>query len=257
MPKLSDFSAAIFDVDDTLLDNHPGGRKLGLHEESRLRAIHAVGDKHKIPSLQNFTAEDNFNAFITAPVHSLEGAVWRILQIANLVNADVDVIEYGHPLLKEICKLKDELHEAVLRAEGAEIAGAANFIQWLVANGFEGKLAIASTAVRRDIIIALEVIGVQEFFPNACIISKDMFSHAKPHPEAFQLALKSLQLPASVLPAQVLAFEDDPRGVMSAKATGLYTCAITSRYNKKDLAELEVPPDLIADSYAEFKKLLY
>lgn len=253
MPKLSDFRAAIFDVDDTLLDNRPGGRKVGLHEESRLAAIHAVGDKHKIPSLQNFTAEENYNSFYSAPVHSLEGAVWTGLQMAGLVNGDV--IEYNNPLLKEICALKNELHETILRTEGAEVPGAAHFVRWLAAQGFEGNFAIASTAVRRDIMIALEVIGIRDFFPDSRIVSKDMFTHAKPHPEAFQLAFKSLGLPAGVSPTQVLAFEDDPRGVLSAKAAGLYTCAITTRYIKKDLAELEVPPDLIATSYAEFEKL--
>jgi len=33
MPNLSDFKAVIFDVDDTLLSNHPPGRALGLHEQ--------------------------------------------------------------------------------------------------------------------------------------------------------------------------------------------------------------------------------
>jgi beta-phosphoglucomutase-like phosphatase (HAD superfamily) len=54
----------------------------------------------------------------------------------------------------------------------------------------------------------------------------------------------------------VVAFEDDPRGIMSAKAAGLYTCAITTCYSRQLLAELEVPPDLIADSFAQFATLL-
>jgi len=51
---------------------------------------------------------------------------------------------------------------------------------------------------------------------------------------------------------QVCAFEDDPRGIMAAKAAGLFTCAITTRYSREHLAALEVAPDLIADSYLEF-----
>ncbi|HSX34816.1 MAG TPA: HAD family phosphatase [Candidatus Saccharimonadales bacterium] len=253
MPTLSNFRAAIFDVDDTLLNNHPGGRKMGLHEESRLQAVRTVGKRHHIAALEHFTADDNYNAFRNAATHSLEGAVWTILQMAGEVTGDV--IAYDHPLLKEICTLKDSSHEAVLRTLGEEVPGAGHFVRWLAANGCEGKLAVASTAVRRDVMISLEVIGVRELFPDECIISKDKFTHAKPHPESFQLALASLHLPSDVAPGQVLAFEDDPRGIMSAKAAGLFTCAIASRFSKKDLAALEVPPDLIADTYTEFEEL--
>ncbi len=87
------------------------------------------------------------------------------------------------------------------------------------------------------------------------IIAKDNVTHAKPHPEAFDTAFLSLGLPDSVR-SQVLAFEDHPRGIMSAKAAGLYACGITAVFPRNTLIELEVTSDLVADSFDEFRKLL-
>lgn len=57
--KMIDFqiAGAIFDVDDTLLDNQPGVPGQGLHERSRLAAAHTVGKAHGIPALENLTAQ--------------------------------------------------------------------------------------------------------------------------------------------------------------------------------------------------------
>ncbi|HEX7963419.1 MAG TPA: HAD-IA family hydrolase [Candidatus Saccharimonadales bacterium] len=251
MPKYSDFAAAIFDMDDTLLSNYPPGHPSGLHEESRLLAVHDVGKRRKIPELAAFTTEQNIRAFRDAPVHTLEGAVWNVLLMAGITRGEID---HANPLLREIVELKDKWHEKALRTFGTEVLGAKNFVHKLYSRGYEDRLAIASTAVRRDIFIALDIIGLRSLFPEKNIISKDMFTHPKPHPEAFKKAFQSLRL--TVPPAKVLAFEDDPRGIMSAKGAGLFTCAITTRYSRKELQKLAVPPDLIADSYAEFERLL-
>lgn len=252
MLTYSDFSAAIFDVDDTLLNNYPKGHPAGLHEESRLRAVHTLGERYNIKELQTFTVEENIAAFRDAPVHSLEGAVWNVLLMTGLASGDI--IEKSNPLFREIVDLKDALHEETLRTLGGEVPGASRFVRSLAKHGMTGRLAIASTAIRRDITIALEILALSDLFPDECIISKDRFTHPKPHPEAFQLALASLDL--NTPPEQILAFEDDPRGIMSAKATGLFTCAITTRYTKKALQGLVVAPDLIASSFAEFEQLL-
>jgi len=254
MPKLSDFAAAIFDMDDTLMSNHPPTFPFGLHEESRRLAAIIVGKRHHIPALTKLTPEFNFRMFRNASEHSLEGATWRTFLELGIV--DTGVIDRSHPLLRELVDLKEEMHGDLMRKEGVEVPGAAHFVRYLAEHGFTGKLAIASTAYRPDIFICLEKLDIEDLIPPNHIISKDKFTHAKPHPEAFQLAYNSLKLPANVTPAQVLAFEDDPRGIASAKAAGLFTCAITTHFSKKDLAKLTVPPDLIADSYAEFEELL-
>jgi len=240
---------AIFDVDDTLLDNQPGVPGHGLHERSRLAAVHTVGKTHNIPVLKELTAQQNLDAFLNAPVHTGEAAVWNILVMTGV--ADSEVINPGNAVFQEIVALKNELHKDILREFGREVPGAGNFVRALVQAGLQDKLAIASTAHRQDVDMFLGMTGLDCLFPGEHIKTKESIIHPKPHPEVFNLAFASLGL-AETDKSKVCAFEDDPRGIMAAKAAGLYVCAITTRFDRKSLGELEVAPDLIADSYQEF-----
>jgi beta-phosphoglucomutase-like phosphatase (HAD superfamily) len=240
---------AIFDVDDTLLDNRPGVPGQGLHERSRLAAAHSVGKTHDIPALQELTARQNMDAFLNAPVHTLEAAVWNVLVMTGV--ADSEVINPDNQVFQEIVALKNELHKDILREFGAEVPGAVNFVRALGQGSPRNKLAIASTAVRQDVDMFLGMTGLNELFPDERIKTIESITHPKPNPEVFNLAFASLGLEEKDK-INVCAFEDDPRGIMAAKAAGLYVCAITTRFDRKSLSELEVAPDLIADSYQEF-----
>lgn len=253
MLSITDAVGAIFDVDETLLDTGVADHKNTLHERSRMQAVREAGERHNIPELVAVTPEENLQGFLDAPVHSLEGAVWHIMYTKGVVTT-IDV-EPTNALLREIVARKDELFEDLLRTEGKAFPGAVEFVAWLAASGLKGRMAVASTAIRRDIDIFFELTGLNQYFPSERIISKDDVTHAKPHPEAFDKAFLTLDLPETAR-ANVLAFEDNPRGIMSAKSAGLYTCAITTMYSKETLAALEVAPDLIADSFDEFHKLL-
>lgn len=68
---------AIFDIDDTLLDNYPKTHVHGLHEHARLLAIREAGRKHGIAPLAEVPAELNAAAFKRAVEHSIEGASGR------------------------------------------------------------------------------------------------------------------------------------------------------------------------------------
>jgi FMN phosphatase YigB (HAD superfamily) len=65
---------AIFDVDDTLLDNKPGVPSQGLHERSRLVAVHTIGKKYGIGQLIRMSTEDNLAAVKTISTHTIEAA---------------------------------------------------------------------------------------------------------------------------------------------------------------------------------------
>ena len=251
MLDVKNIKGAIFDVDDTLLDNQPDSPLGGLHERSRLRALYKIGKTHGYPELLEVTPLENRNAFREAKSHTLDAAVWRILYTRGIVQTED--IDMENELLVTIVNLKDKFHEKVLRREGREVVGATNFVKKLGDRGLKNNMAIASTAVRRDINIFLEMTGLNIYFPEGRIISKEKVTHPKPHPEVFNLAFESLKLPDE-LRSSVLAFEDDPRGVASAKSAGLFTCAITTRYKKEAFASFNIQPDLIADNYLEFEK---
>lgn len=254
MRKYSDLAGAIFDLDETLLNNFPPGEKMGLHGQSRLLAAHEVGKRRGSPGLQNFTYEQCVESFNKSKIHSLYGVIWEMLVIAGEVSGQ-QTLDPEHPLVQEMVEVKERLHEDLLRTKGREVAGASAFVKALSENGLAGKLAIASNATRSEIDIFLETSGLNRFFPPDKIIARQQLTHPKPHPDAYNLAFETLGLPESAR-SKVAAFEDDPRGIMSAKAAGLYTCAITTVYKREDLAKLAVPPDLIAGRYAEFAERL-
>jgi HAD superfamily hydrolase (TIGR01509 family) len=238
----------IFDVDDTLLDNEPGHPGEGLHEKARLRAVHEVGEKYNIQKLIDLSVTDNLNAFLNAPVHSLEAAVWEILLLVGI--ADTRIINRESAIFKEIVQLKDEYYKDILINEGKEVPGATAFVGALEKSGIQ-RLAIASAAIRRDIYIFLTKTKLKHLFPEERVITFESISHPKPNPEVFNLAFTSLHIPEDKR-GNVIAFEDDPRGIMAAKGAGLFTCAITTRYSKKFLLSCEIPPDYVGESYEEF-----
>jgi FMN phosphatase YigB (HAD superfamily) len=96
---------AIFDVDDTLLDNQADRAFGALHEHSRFGALQHVVEKYNLPSLQSLTYEENLVAFLTAKEHSLPGAVWNVLHQKGIVATED--LDPDHQLLKEIVYLKE------------------------------------------------------------------------------------------------------------------------------------------------------
>ena len=245
--------AVIFDLDDTLLSNwpEPGGR--GLHEISRLEAIHSVGQRRSLDGLTKVTPAQNLEAFLSAPNHSRESAVWQILRQTQLV-PDREEIDPNNELLVEIVELKDQIHSTILAERGVAVPGAPEFVRNLIAAGLT-NMAIASTAIRRDIDLSLQILGLTDLFPSERIISHELLTYTKPNPESFNLAFATLGLPEAARP-YTWVFEDDPRGITAARAAGLFVCAITTRFSRAKLEALPVAPDVVAGSFAEFSQLL-
>lgn len=253
MPIPSEIAGAVFDVDETLLDTNVIDPVNGLHERARLQATHETGRRYNMSSLIDITPEENHRLFLDAPLHTMESIVWHTLYMRGLELTPI--IDPTNKIFQEIIARKDELFEHLLRTEGKPIVGAVEFVECLAVNGLRDHLAIASMGIRRDIDIFLQTSGLDKFFPSARIVSKGDVQHPKPHPEAFDAAFKRLHLDESYR-SQVLAFEDNPRGIVAAKAAGLYTCAITTVHTREQLANQPIAPDLIAGSFAEFEQLL-
>ena len=215
--------ACIFDVDDTLISNYyPDGT--GMHETARYAAIQA------------------------APLHTMESITWTLLQAHGLVRSSE--IDQENELLKQIIEIKDEKYLEKLLKDGKEIKGAKKFLHYLKDQGT--KLAIASGATFEAIEIDLKIIGASDVFDNENIIGFGSYSVAKPNPEPFLVALRSLNISNT---QNVWAFEDDFRGIQSAQEAGLVVCAITSRYTEKQLKPYLKPNDIIVQDFNELMKL--
>lgn len=137
---------------------------------------------------------------------------------------------------------------------GAPLPKAVEFVKAMyVLTG--GRIAIASGAQKSNVRSFLETSGMYELFLDERVITRQDFAKAKPDPESFETAFQTLGV-ADTDRAHVLAFEDDPKGVESAKRAGLYVCGITSRYDAKGLARNGYEPDLVRDNYVDFAEAL-
>ena len=101
-------------------------------------------------------------------------------------------------------------------------------------------LAISSGALRSDIEPILETLGIADCFD--VIVTAEDVARSKPDPECYRLAharlnaFRSLNLP----PRQVLAIEDTPAGIASAKGAGLQVLAVTNSYPAEQLSQANV-----------------
>lgn len=244
-------TGAVFDVDDTLLDNQAGVERGTIHELTRLRAIHKVAETHNLPRLAALTEQENIDAFLNASVHSVDGAVWEALYLTKVV--DAKELDPGNELLNEIVQLKNSLHVDTLRQLGKEVLDASEFVH-LFADTYkiQGSMAIASTAIRRDIGIFLdELTDLRKYFPEERIVAFEDIPHGlgKPHPEAFNRAFATLRLPEAER-GDVVAFEDDPRGIVAAKKAGMFVCAIATRFTPEQLRERS-EPDVVIENFRQ------
>lgn len=246
-------AGAIYDVDDTLLRSQPTDDPLGnLHQVSRLAALRTIAKKYDSCSqLEDVSPQENFNSFTASPVHTIYGAFHTLLKNRGILTGDVDPT---HPLILELVALKDSEYGKLLPLHGRAVEGADSFVRDLtVQNNIDEYNAIASTAIMRDIKTFLAMTSLTELFPDERIIDISKVSKPKPDPEAFNNAFLSLGLPDSAR-KRVTAFEDDPRGIASARKAGLFVCGITTRYSRDFLESLDRAPHLVANSYAEFRE---
>lgn len=242
---------AIFDVDDTIQNNKPNNASHGLHERTRYMAVREVGRRHNIQALQDFSLDDTVRAFRTAAFPTLQFAIWNSLLITGQV--DNQVMDKENALFQEIYKLKNEFFEKLLLAEGEAVPGSIELIKALAENGLKDKLAIASMAMRKDVDVFLSKMELSNYFPDSRIKTQELIIHPKSNPEIFNLAFSSLDLPEEDK-IKVCAFEDDPKGIISAKTAGLYVCGIGTRYTPEQLMALEIPPHIAFKTFAEYLK---
>lgn len=244
---------AVFDVDETLLDNSlPNPEDRSIHNVSGRQAYKIVGEKYDYQYMTTLTTEENEDAFKSALSHSAEAGAWEILVRAGAIDRTLE-FNLHHPILREILIIKDRLQEEMIAEYGRPIRGADHFIRALGEYGLEHKLSIASTGARKHIDVFLRAWQLKKpYFPTNHIIAKENVRNFKPDPEAFEKGYKRLRLDDEFR-HETLGVEDSIKGIASAKKVGLFVCALTTSFSEDELRTLpkDVRPDLIVDDYAE------
>lgn len=237
----------IFDVDDTLLNDWPNGQH-SLHQEARVMAAQKVGKIYNLEILAKSNHDIAKQAYITAPEHNENSIIWQTLLLLGIVSSDI--IDSNNIIYQKLIHYKHKYYEDLLSDNDYSFKDSVNFVKYIKAYDINNNLAIASNARKADIDTFLVSSKLKMYFKDKNIVSKENINKSKPHPEAYNLAFKTLNL-NDVDRKFVCAFEDHPRGIKSAKDAGLFTLGFAVRHTKKELLSLKNPPDFVYSSYKE------
>lgn len=213
-----DFSAAIFDLDGTLLDS------MGLWAQIdadflEKRGIEITGDY-----IQAIT-----------PLGFGEAADYTIARY-GLNESSEDIIAEWNQMCRDAYRyrvdLKPDAKECLLYLKGAGI-----------------KLGVA-TALTPDLFKpALENNGVLHLFD--AFASLEEVQRGKGFPDIYLLASQRL----GVAPGQCMVFEDILAGIAGAKAGGFRTCGVYDLYSAYEWSEIRSVADMCIERYEELLRL--
>ena len=193
--------AALFDFDGVIMDT-----------ESQYTLFWDVKGKKHHPEIPNFG-------------HHIKGQTLTQL--------------YEHYFLKPSDlqeKITNELNEFETRMEFHYIPGVVEFMKELRENGV--KIAIVTSSNNKKMENAYrahpELMNMVD-----CILTADMFTHSKPHPECFLLGAEKLQIPIG----NCIVFEDSFHGLEAGNKAGMKVIGLATTNPKsaiKDKADLVI-----------------
>lgn len=208
--------ALIFDMDGVLIDSEP------VHERSKREALAQSGIQVPEERFANYIGRsDTVMIQDLASEHGL---------------SENDGVE--------ILRLKHRIYES-LEHTMQPVEGAVDFLGWAAARF---RLALATSANQRNRQATLDMLGVAALFEVA--VDAARFTHPKPSPEVFLIALNDLHLDA----ADCWIIEDSLNGILAAKAAGCFAVGLTTSFSQEALKAAGA--DLVIETFAELRQVL-
>jgi beta-phosphoglucomutase len=212
--------AIIFDFDGVIVDSEP------IH----LACFAAVLRERGIA----LAREDYYAKYLGFDDHDCFKAV--------CANSGIDA---GEGEIAAMTTRKTLLVQRALRESTKAQPGAAELISSIAAAGV--PLAICSGALRGEIDLAAQAIGVLQYF--AAIVSARDVARGKPDPQGYKMALQCLIDVAGrpLEPHKCAAIEDAPAGIQAARGAGLKVLAVATSYPPQALAAADKVVASLAD----------
>jgi HAD superfamily hydrolase (TIGR01509 family) len=207
---------AIFDLDGTIADN------MALHMD----AFAVFCERHGLPPL---TVNDR---------KRLDGRR----------NRDIFPDLFGRDLTDEeqraFAEEKEALYRDVSAGRLAPVRGLAELLDDLESRGI--PVAVATSAPLGNVSHTLAELGLGSRLTT--VVRSDQVERGKPFPDVFLAAASRLGVP----PAECVAFEDAPIGIVAARAAGMRTVAIANSFAPEVFLAPEVGADLVVRDFAEY-----
>jgi beta-phosphoglucomutase len=139
--------------------------------------------------------------------------------------------------VKELVARKGVKLQAMMSAGSVLFPGAADFVR-VAAQAV--PIAIASGALRHEIVEIIEAAGVSDLF--AAIVASGDTPESKPSPAPYRLAFERLRETTGTAldPRRCVAIEDSRWGLESARGAGLRCVGVTNSYPADELAGAEL-----------------
>lgn len=210
-PDLSDFSAAIFDLDGTLADSNAVWDKL---DRIILEKYGITADDEFIDRLASMTYQQAADAMrnIGIPITD-EEFTEEINALARIEYADnIPLKPYAAELLREMKK-----------------------------SGKKIVLATASPAELYEPLLRRN--GIYDLFDG--YITTDEVGNGKDQPDIYLKAAEITGFPLS----ECIIFEDTLTAVRTASETDAYVCAVYDKYSEQDIDEIKLQSDKYVYSF--------
>jgi len=222
--------ALIFDYDGVVVDSEP------VHMEGFARVVKPMGIEFtKKEYCENYLGFDDYVGF---------AAILR---------------NHGHQFDRELINKMVAEKTSILKEA---LAGAIDSIPGVVdiirqVGGLKIPMGICSGALRDEIEVSLEYLGLREFFP-VTIAAEDV-REGKPHPEGYISAAKKLGeiFGREIRPERCVVCEDSPTGISAAKAAGMKVLGLSTTYDPKDLTHADcVVPDFTKITISQLQAIV-
>lgn len=204
--------AVIFDFDGVIADTEP---------------LHFEGLRRTLAEIQiALTEQDYYTDYLG---FDDRGCILEALRINHR--------PVSSSLVQDLMAKKAIAYMAAIKEHLVIFPGVRAFIEEAAATY---PLAIASGALRPEIDLVLEQIGLRKAFGH--ITSAEDVANGKPHPEPFLQALAGLnrQQSTSAIPtSSCLVIEDSRPGIRAAKAAGMRVLAVANTHTAQDLHEAD------------------
>jgi beta-phosphoglucomutase len=207
---------AIFDLDGTIVDNMP------VHAD----AFAIFVERHGLPPL---TLDDR---------KRLDGRR----------NRDIFPDLFGRPLSDAeqvaFADEKEALYRELSGGRLAPVSGLVRLLDCLRARSI--PVAVATSAPPGNVRHTLTELGLAERL--TCIVRSDEVPRGKPFPDVFLAAATLL----GVAPADCVAFEDAPIGIIAARTAGMRTVAVANSFAADVFLAPEVGADVVVRDFEEY-----
>jgi beta-phosphoglucomutase family hydrolase len=208
---MTEFKAALFDLDGTLVDNNE------VHYKAWMKYLADSGIE---------ICDEEFKKYISGRTN--QDAVEHVYK------KKMSTEEAEKYYLK-----KEEIYRQMYEADIKSINGLEKLLKELHNNGI--ILAIATSGIQVNIDFFFKHVPVKQYFRT--VINSSAITKGKPDPEIFLVAAEAIEIPAE----NCIVFEDSTSGVQAAKSAGMKVVALTTTHTKSELS----PADLVVDDYSQ------